>query len=297
MVLAAIFGKPAVGREEFGRWAREERGVDAVHHYHALRACWPYLSTRRQKVLDIGPEPGAWLHTIRRFAGEKHELWACRQGASPDGADPGGPPPGGARLLPAEFDVWSPLADFEAPTGLADKGFTLVTLIHVVDHLYHPEPLLRVLASAMATRGVLVITASNVGRLANLRGLIRGGGLAGDLDALIGRRGKYPRPRVREYCWRELTRAALAAGLTPVRHGFYDDPARREEAEFDEPLRKAVTPMLSEHGQLQSDMILVFRKAGPVSVGLHRMRRGVYPLLREAHAKLEAARRRFRKRS
>ncbi|MDB5300631.1 MAG: hypothetical protein JWO87_2294 [Phycisphaerales bacterium] len=296
MGLAAIFGMPAVRREQFGRWAKGERGVDAVHHYHALQACWPYLSAGRQKVLDIGPEPSAWLRTLRHFAGEKHELWSCRQGASPDGTDAGGPAPDGARLMPAEFDLWSPLADYEAPTGLADKGFTLVTLLQVIDHLYHPEPLFRTLTSVMAPRAVLVITASNVGRMANLRGLLRGGGLAGDLDALIGRRGKYPRPRVREYCWRELTRAALAAGLTPVRHGFYDDPARREASDFDEPLRNAVAPILSEHGQLQSDMILVFRKAGAVSVGLHRMRRGVYPLLREAHAKLEAARRRFRKR-
>jgi hypothetical protein len=294
MVLPGIFGRTAVGQEEFGQWAREADGVDAVHHYHALRACLPHLTAGRQKMLDIGPEPGPWLRTVERFAGSRHELWACRQGGE---AELRSPVPKGAKILPAEFDVWSPLSNREAPTALGAKGFTLVTALQVVDRLYHPDTFFRVVAGAMAPRGILVLTCSNVARFGNVLGLLRGGGVAGDLDALIGRRGKYPRPRVREYCWQELTAVALGFGLAPIGHGFYDDPADASPpTEFDAKLRETVTPLLRDRGQLQSEMVLIFRKAGTMKVRMFRLRRSIYMGLREAHAKYNALRRRLRAR-
>jgi len=292
MRFAGLFGRAVVRKEEFAQWALQSPGVDAVHDYHVLRASWTYLQSGRRKILDISTEPGPWLSTLQRFCGHRHELWGCRQG----GVGEMKPGPGGATLMPAEFDVWSPLENREAPHALAERGFTVVTARNVVDHMYHPDPLFRVLADVMPPRGVLLVSASNVACLGNVVGLLRGGGVAGDLNALIGRYdATRARPRVRAYCWQELNRSAMSAGFAPVGHQFYHDPAAAPApSEWDQPTRRAIEPFQRERGQLQSEMILIFRKAGPVSVRLLRARRRVYPLLREAHAKYKSVRRRFK---
>jgi hypothetical protein len=292
MPFAGLFGRAVVREEDFAQWARATPGVHAVRDYHILRASWRYLQAGRRKILDISTEPGPWLATLERFCGQQHELWACRQG----GVGEMKPAPAGATVMPAEFDVWSPLENREAPHVLAERGFTVVTARHVVDHLYHPEPFFRALSDVMPSRGVLIVSASNVACLTNVVGLLRGGGLAGNLDALIGRHDPTRlRPRVREYCCRELNRAAMSAGFAPVGHRFYDDPAiAPAPGEWGEPTRRAIAPFQRERGQLQSEMILIFRKAGPVSAWFLRVRRRVYPLLREANAKYKNLRRRFK---
>ena len=68
----------------------------------------------------------------------------------------------GITLLRGEFDIWSPLADREAPNTLPRGNFTLVTALDVVDRMYHPDLLFRVLMEVVARRGVLVISARNV---------------------------------------------------------------------------------------------------------------------------------------
>jgi hypothetical protein len=291
MAFTGLFGPPRVSIDEFSRWARETAGVDPVHHYHALGACWPWLRSGRQKVLDVGPDPAPWLGAIERFAGGRHDLWACRHGANADAA---ASLPRGVRVLTAEFDVWSPLANRDAPSTLSETGFTLVTALQLVDHLYHPETLFRSLFDAMATRAVLVLTASNVSRFANVLGLVRGEGLAGDLDALIDR-GRPARPLVREYNWRELNAAALAAGFVPVRHGFYDDPADAPApSPFGAGLRDAAAPFLRERAQFASEIVLVFRKVGPLALKVRQARLALYPLLREGYARAGGVRRRLR---
>ncbi len=259
--LARLFKHPPVPLEPFTRWASQQPGVHPVHHYHALCALWPLLNSRSHKILDIGPDPIPWLQTIAHFTGTRHSLFACRQGGPADGLSR---PPDNITVLPAEFDVWSPLAHRDVPNMLAEKGFTVVTALQVVDHLYHPDTLFRVLSQVMSPRGILLITASNVARLGNLLHLLGGGGLAGDLDALVGRTGPdRPRPRVREYCWQELNGAIIKAGFQTLDHSFYDDPADAPaESPFTETLRQAIASYVREPEQLHSELVLVYRKSG-----------------------------------
>src|ERR1043166_7274543 len=88
--------------QEFVDWAREEntyqkqivgmhpadhpnpelRGrtyfeVNLYRYYHCLGVCWPYLTGRKQKILDVGSWPGVWMRAIAHFCeAEQHEIWA-----------------------------------------------------------------------------------------------------------------------------------------------------------------------------------------------------------------------------
>lgn len=263
--------------EQFSKWAAANEGVDSTHHYHPLLALSPYLHGRN-KILDIGSEPGPWLNTLAQFAGNRHEFFGARQG----GIGPAKCGPIGSSIFPVELDIWSPLGDREISPSLRGNDYSIVTALGLTDRMYHPDPLFRAASEALAPGGTFLISVTNVARFERVLGLIRGIGVAGDLDAMIGRQGRnVPRPIVREYCWQELTGAAINAGFSHLSHVFYDDPAGHWEAgPFTEPLHKALIAFLQEPGQLQTHLILIFRKPGQMTLKLHSMRQA---LLREAH--------------
>ncbi|HEX4794517.1 MAG TPA: methyltransferase domain-containing protein [Humisphaera sp.] len=285
MSLAQLLGKRLARQREFDQWARDMPGVHPLRHWHALRICWPILSAGRQTILDVGANPLPWLRTIRHFAGARHTLWSgCQGGESqkPQAAE-------GIQHLDVEFDIWSPFRQADATNTLPERTFSLITALYTIEYLYHPDAFLRAAADALTPNGAIVITASNVAGSHNILGLLRGGGLSANLDSLI--RPQIPRPRVREYCWRELRDAAFAAGLAPVAHGFYDDPADRVNDEDQRKIESAASPLLSERPQLQSEMFLVLRKP----TGLRRLRPAAAPFVHAARVRLGHLRARLRR--
>jgi hypothetical protein len=285
---ARLFSQRLVSRRNFAHWSRESGGADPVNPYEMLRASWTYLATGPQKILNIGPDPGPWLMAVEQFSGHRHDLWAARHG------DTGnvGQVPAGARQLSLELDVWFPLHAHEQAHTITEHGFTLVAAIQFVDHLYHPYLFFRAVADALVPEGILVVTAGNVARLENLQRLLRGGGMTHDLDALIGRSDPTdPRPRVREYCWRELNNAAGRAGFDLIGRHYYEGPPNaRDKIELGDRVRRAVMPFLRERGQLQSEMILIFRKRGPIEPQASGTRQRIGALLRRMRTALHEAR-------
>ncbi|MDB5300632.1 MAG: hypothetical protein JWO87_2295 [Phycisphaerales bacterium] len=250
--------------------------VNCFRYYHALKVCWPYLNRPGQKIMDVGSWPGGWLRAMSHFAGHhRPEVWASGL-IFPDDflVKMGGACHG---TVKCELDVWSPMYDREAPNVFTERGFTLVTAMEVVEHLYHPGWMFKVIHDSMVTGGILFLTTNNVSRLFNLYGIVKGGGMAGNLDELLPRGGGILgawRPHAREYCWQELNHIALKAGFHHIDHGFYQEnycmrliegeeqPSEEliysndEERQF----ARAITPMLYEPDQLKSGMYLVFKK-------------------------------------
>jgi hypothetical protein len=197
-----------------------------------------------------------------------------------------------------ELDVWSPMSDREAPSVITETGFTLVTAMEVVEHLYHPEWMFRMLSDVMAPGGILFLTTNNAARWGNILGMIRGNGMAGNLDELLpkggGKLGAW-RPHAREYVWRELNNVASKCGFVHVRHGFYEENYNRqlldavespvEDVAVNDPRERtfldAMRPLLKEPDQLKSGMYLILKKAGRVTRGIRRLRSGLHQVYRE----------------
>ena len=250
--------------------------VNCFRYFHALQVCWPYLNRPNQKVLDVGSWPGAWLRAIAHFSGHHHpEVWASGL-IFPDGflEKMAGACQGIQKI---ELDVWSPMYDREAPNVLTERNFTFVSAMEVVEHLYHPGWMFKVIHEAMVPGGILFMTTNNVARLSNIYGLLKGGGMVSNLDELLPRGGGILggwRPHAREYAWQELNHVALMHGFHHLAHGFYQEnyglrllegeqlPSDELIYSNDEERRfvQAVTPMLYEPGQLQSGMYLVFKR-------------------------------------
>ncbi|HEX4794518.1 MAG TPA: methyltransferase domain-containing protein [Humisphaera sp.] len=250
--------------------------VNCYRYFHALQVCWPYINRPNQKIMDVGSWPGAWLRAIAHFAAaHKPEIWASGLIFPPDFIEKMGGACKGT--LKCELDVWSPMHEREAPNVFTERNFTFVSAMEVVEHLYHPGWMFRIIHDAMVPGGVLFMTTNNVGRLSNIVGMLKGGGMAGNLDELLPRDGGklgHWRPHAREYCWQELNHVALQYGFHHISHGFYsenyglrlleekDQPS--EELPYnDEGERRfveAVRPMLMEQEQLKSGMYLVFRR-------------------------------------
>ena len=250
--------------------------VNLYRYFHALQVCWPYLNRPAQRIMDVGSWPGAWLRVIAHFAAQ-HQPKAWASGLMfPDGflEKMGGACAG---MLRCELDPYSPMRDLSAPTALTEKGFTFVSAMEVVEHLYHPKGMFQVIHDAMAPGGVLFVTTNNVGRLSNLFAILNGGGLVGNLQELIpnggGILGNW-RPHAREYAWREINALAQSAGFGPIAHGFYQENyALRLLEGIDQPsealvlprgaekrLAKELLPLLAEREQLKSGMYLLFKK-------------------------------------
>ena len=189
----------------------------SIHHRHALRACWPYLKRSSQSILDIGPDPLPWLRTLERCCDSAHKMAGCVQNADTAEVSESSP----YLMTAVELDIWSPLARKGLPAQLPHGDYTLITALNLIDHLYHPEPFIKAVAQVLRPGGVLLLTGANISARKNLLGLLRGDGVAPDLDAVVGlKRG--PRPRVRQYSWREIANLALSHNFVPVRHGFYE---------------------------------------------------------------------------
>jgi SAM-dependent methyltransferase len=250
--------------------------VNLYRYFHALNVCWPYLDRPGQKIMDVGSWPGAWMRLIAHFAAP-HQPRAWASGLMfPDQflEKMGGACAG---MLRCELDPYSPMRDTSAPTTLAEKDFTFVSAMEVVEHLYHPKGMFQVIADAMAPGGILFLTTNNVGRLANLFTLLTGGGLVGNLQELIPRDGGILgnwRPHAREYAWRELEAIAQSTGFVPISHGFYqenyglrliegiDQPSEQLTfpASAEKRLARELRPLLKEPNQLKSGMYLLFEK-------------------------------------
>ena len=250
--------------------------VNVYRYFHALQVCWPYLNRPNQKIMDVGSWPGAWMRVISNFC-SRHEprIWACglifpeRFLEKMGGACHG--------MLHCELDPQSPMRDKAAPTGLSEGGFTFVSAMEVVEHLYDPRGMFRLIGQAMNPGGVLFVTTNNITRLSNLFTLATGGGLTGNLDELNPRDGGILgnwRPHAREYAWRDLNEIATAAGFSHLTHGFYQENYARRLIEGTETpseglifenarqrrFAQAVRPLLAEAEQLKSGMYLVFRR-------------------------------------
>lgn len=250
--------------------------VNLFRYYHALTVAWPYLNRPNQKIMDVGSWPGAWLRVIAHFAGHHSpQVWASGL-MFPDAflEKMGGACHG---MLRCELDPNSPMRDREAPTTLSEGGFTFVSAMEVVEHLYHPPGMFRVIHQAMVPGGVLLLTTNNVNRLSNLFTLLTGGGLVGNLEELIPKDGGILgnwRPHAREYAWRELDSIAERAGFRPMSHGFYDENYGGSFLEgIEQPtdgllfdgaaerrLAQQIQPLLHDPNQLKSGMYLLFER-------------------------------------
>ncbi len=252
--------------------------VNLYRYYATLKLAWPYLQTPQPKILDVGSWPGVWLRVLKQFIGQRNpQIWATglifpqnfmevMNGAC-DGT------------MKCELDPWSPLAEKDAPNELTQRGFTFVSAMEVVEHLYHPGWMFQVLADAMAPGGILLMTTNNIARLQNMLDLLRGGGLSGNLEQLVpiggGSTGAW-RPHMREYAWMELNHLALQAGFEYVAHAFFEDNYGKRlltgqdaiELELQIPadvpagLVAALDPLLHERAQLLPAMCLVLRRSG-----------------------------------
>lgn len=250
--------------------------VNVYRYFHAMQVCYPYLNKPNQKFMDVGSWPGAWLRAIAHFAAHHHpQVWASGLIFPPDFIQKMAGACHGTQRI--ELDVWSPMYDREAPNVFTERGYTFVSAMEVVEHLYHPGWMFKVIHEAMAPGGILFLTTNNVERLSNVFGLVKGGGMAGNLDELLPRGGGILgqwRPHAREYCWQELNHVALQAGFHHLQHGFYQENygLRLLEGEHqpsdellysnDEERRfaEAIKPMLFEPDQLKSGMYLVFQR-------------------------------------
>jgi len=250
--------------------------VNVYRYFHALQVCWPYLNRPNQKVMDVGSWPGAWMRVIANFC-SRHQprIWACglifpeRFLEKMGGACQG--------MLHCELDPQSPMRDKAAPTSLSEGGFTFVSAMEVVEHLYDPRGMFELIGLAMEPGGVLFVTTNNIARLSNLFTLATGGGLAGNLDELNPRDGGILgnwRPHAREYAWQDLNQFASAAGFHHLTHGFYQENYARRLVEGAELPREALTianprerrfaeairPLLAEPEQLKSGMYVLFER-------------------------------------
>jgi hypothetical protein len=272
--IAGVHGDDHANFELRGRTYFE---VNCYRYFHALQVCWPYLNRPGQKVMDVGSWPGAWLRAIAHFAGhQRPEVWASGLLfpdaflEKMDGACQG--------TVKCELDVWSPMFDREAPNVLTERGFTFVSAMEVVEHLYHPGWMFKVIHDAMVPGGILMLTTNNVARLSNVYGLLKGGGMAGNLNELLPRGGGILgawRPHAREYCWQELESIGAKAGFQHITHGFYQEnyglrliegeQMPSEEVPYsgndERQFAEAVRPMLLEPDQLKSGMYIVLKKA------------------------------------
>jgi hypothetical protein len=301
MTLTPTVAPSTILWEQFLAWARVENGhqkkiagvhgadhanpdlrgrtyfeVNLYRYFHALQVCWPYLNRPGQKVMDVGSWPGAWLRVIAHFAAaHEPQVWASGL-MFPDDflGKMGGACQG---TIKCELDVWSPMCVRDAPTQFSEREFTLVTAMEVVEHLYHPGGMFKVIHDSMSPGGILFLTTNNIARLSNVYGLLRGLGVAGNLNELLPRDGGILgawRPHAREYAWRELDAIARNAGFESVDHGFYQENyalrlLEQEQSPTDDLLcsgseerrfAQAIAPMLREPGQLKSGMYLVLKK-------------------------------------
>lgn len=259
-MLTRLLGHPMIPRAQFNDWARGNPGVDTVRHYHALRACWPFLMRGPQNFLNIGAEPTPWLRTVGHFAGAGHRLFGCRQNAIGDQPVSDGPFP----VDDIELDTWSPLARKGLPSNIPYSNLSIITAVGLVDHLYHPEPFFKAVSEALQPGGVLILTVRNVGSMQNVLRLLNGDGLMPDLDAVAGLT-PGPRPWIRQYAWRELAMVALYHHMYPVRHEFFgvDAPAEAgpPTSADGQSLDDAVCPILARPDQLRPYFFLVLRRA------------------------------------
>ena len=261
MPLADLLGRPAIGRKQFLEWAGHCPGIDPVHHYRALRICWPYLQRAHRNILDIGPDPAPWLDTIARFCGSRHQLAGCLQGGT-RAAD--GTPK--YSITPVELDIWSPLAAKDLPATLPGQGYDLITALQVVDRLYHPEPFFKAVAKALRPGGTLVLTLQNVGACANIMRLLSGASVCPELAALV-QPSAGQRPLVREYCWRELANLALFCDFVPVDHGYYDGAARDDlSSPQGRRINEAFEPFMEHPHQLRGFLYLLFRRTNGLAM-------------------------------
>ena len=251
--------------------------INVYRYFHAMQVCWPYLNRPDQKMLDVGSWPGAWLRAVAHFAARhRPQVWASGLLfpddflQKMDGACHG--------VQKCELDIWSPMHDREAPNVFTEKDFTFVSAMEVVEHLYHPGWMFKIIHDAMAPGGILFLTTNNVARLSNVFGLLTGFGTSNNLGELLPSNGGILgawRPHAREYCWRELETIAGKAGFSLLSHGFYQenyckpliagDALPSEElvyaSEDERRFAMEISPVLAEPEQLKSGIYLVFRKA------------------------------------
>jgi hypothetical protein len=114
--------------------------VNLYRFFRSLELCHPILAEpRSHKILDIGSFPGVWLRALNHFAKSDkspHDYWAAGLELDQTFADV----TGGvcSNILTCELDIFSPLADRDVPNVLTETGFTFVSAMEIVEHLYHP---------------------------------------------------------------------------------------------------------------------------------------------------------------
>src|SRR5689334_23365497 len=51
--------------------------VNLYRYYHCLSVCWPFITGKTHKILDVGSWPGVWMRLMAHFCEpEHHEIWA-----------------------------------------------------------------------------------------------------------------------------------------------------------------------------------------------------------------------------
>ena len=145
-----------------------------------------------------------------------------------------------------------------------DDTFDIVVMHHVLEHLEHPEPVLKGIQKLMRGSGVLVLSVPNAHALS--RQLAVSMGLLQSLYALTENDHKHGHHRV--YDWQTFERAAQSAGYSVLgRHGlsmklfadFQVEKAIQTGIIGDAQLR-GLWPIADEYRNVAGAMMLVLKK-------------------------------------